>query len=180
MKQFTILLSLLICYYSLSAQTAQQKSESEKSKIETFSLKTGSLFKKEFKDVGEVKRVKIQSLKITDMLSKNGVSGIKLETSVSKSYGSTEKSCFLDIDEIDAFVKSGKLLIETLANGSPTDYTEFQFTSRGGFQAGAFSSKSDWSYFMKLEKYDSDSYVFLSKDDFSKIINTIEAAKPLL
>lgn len=160
------------------SQTSQQNQlNSEKSKLETFSLKTGSLIKKEFQDVGTVKKVEIQYLKITDILSKTNVTGIKLETTVSKSYGVSTVSCFLDLDEVDAFVKSGKLLIESLAGGQPQEYTEFQFTSRDGFQAGAYTSEGEWKYFLKLKRYDSDSYIFLTKNDFTEIIKTIESAK---
>jgi hypothetical protein len=179
MKQLMLLLFLLPVW--AFSQTTERKSESEKSKLETFSLKTGSLIKKEFTKIDEIKKVEIQTLVITDLLSKTSTKGIKLETSVSKSYGSSTKACFLDADEIDGFVRSGQLLLQELATAKSDNYIEYQYTSRDGFQSGAYSNdKKEWSYFLKLEKFDGDSYVFLSKADFEKIIAAIETAKSRL
>jgi hypothetical protein len=182
MKRYLFCIVIIIISHKSYCQESKNVQEShEKSKVETFSLKTGSLIKKEFIEVGTIKKVEIKSLKITDMLAKTSISGIKLETDIYKSYGNTTKSCFLDSDEIDGFIKSGKLLIEALATGNTTNYTEFQFTSRDGFQAGAFSNdKGNWSFFLKLEKFDSDSYVFLNKEEFEKILSTVEDAKAKL
>lgn len=179
MKQF--LISLFFVPLISFSQTTEKKNDQTKSKLEVFSLKTGSLIKKEFIDIGEVKKVEIKNLIITDLLTKTEVKGIKMETSVYKSYGSTTKSCFLDADEIDGFIKSGKLLLQELATSKTDNYTEYQFTSRDGFQSGAYiSDKKEWKYFLKLDEYDSDSYVWLSKDDFEKMMNAIESAKAKL
>jgi hypothetical protein len=81
----------------------------------------------------------------------------------------------LDVDEVDGLLKCGKYLLESLKNAE--NYVEYQFTSRDGFQAGAYQDKTDWRYFLKLEKYDSDSYVFLDRDEFEKLIEMISNAK---
>ncbi|NML23381.1 hypothetical protein HHL16_21050 [Pseudoflavitalea sp. G-6-1-2] len=174
-KTLLITAVLMFSIITLNAQQSPKEKEStEKSKLEAFSLKTGSLIKKEFKTLGTVKKVEIKTLILTDVLSDSKISGIKLETSVYKSYGSTTKSCFLDSDEIEAFLKSANYLMSSI--GSPGElYSEFQFTSRDGFQAGCYKEKDIWKYFIKLEKYDGDSYVFLDKDDFQKLIDTIQS-----
>lgn len=180
MKQFACFLALLSSsiLYAQTPSPAQLKEKDERSKIEAFSLKTGSLIKKEFRSIGMSKKVEVKALTITDILSNVTINGVKLETEISKSYGSVSKSAFLDADEIDAFIKSSKHLTESI--GTPGDYyTEFQFTSRDGFQAGCYSDKKDgWKYFLKLVKYDNDSYVFLTNEDFQKLIDLVEKCKP--
>lgn len=173
----TILLICLFASTSLFSQATKQPQEpQEKSKIETFALKTGSLFKKEFTDLGTVKRVEVQKLTITDVLTNAAMTGVHLKTTIQKSYGSATASCFLDTDEIDGFLKSAKFL-EALPAANDS-YQEYQFTSRDGFQAGAYSDKkAGWKYFLKLERFDSDSYVFLDKDDFKKLSDMVSGLK---
>lgn len=174
MKKYTIipvhLLIALVMATGASAQTPKEvKEAAEKSKIETFSLKTGSLIKKELVTVGTTKRVEVSKLIITDITTNTSISGIKLETYVDKTYGGSTKSCFLDTDEIEAFLKAAKYLAE-LAPSTSGNYTELQFTSRDGFQAGAyFDKKKSWKYFLKLERYDNESFVLMEKEDFQKL-----------
>ena len=59
-----------------------------------------------------------------------------------------------------------------------TNYTEDNFKSRSGFVAGCFSEKKSWTAFMKLDKYDSNSYVWMEKDDLTQLLTLIEQAKP--
>lgn len=182
MKKTTfIFITFLTIYFQTVGQTAKTSEKAgERSKVESFSLKTGSLIKKVFFDIGTAKGIEIKVLHLTDLLSNIKLSGIKLETSVTKSYGSTEKSCFLDFDEIDALLKSAKLLIESLKSSEDV-YSEYLFTSRDGFQAGAFSDRKEgWSYFLKLERYDNDSYIFMNKSDFQKMMDLISQAKSKL
>lgn len=177
MKQVLILLMLFVFTSAYSQVKPPEKTE--KSKLETFTLKTGSLIKKDFITIGTAGKVEVTVLKLSDLVASSNISGIKLETSIYKSYGSSTKSCFLDSDEIDGLVKSGNLLLSTL-NQSTDTYTEYVFTSRDGFQAGAYQSKKEWKYFLKLEKYDSDSNVWLEKQDFQKLIDLLTEAKAKL
>lgn len=182
MNKFTLIIAkaLLAVVISTSghAQSAREvKEPAEKSKIETFSLKTGSLIKKEFTTIGSVKRIEVKKLVLTDILSNSTLSGVKMETAISKTYGTSTTSCFLDSDEVDAFIKSGKYLLSPPAN-TANNYVELQFTSRGGFQAGAYLDKAgSWKYFIKLERFDSDSYVFLDRDDFERLSELVGRSK---
>jgi hypothetical protein len=178
MKSTLLFLSVALFSTLVSGQIKPPE-KTEKSKLETFTLKTGSLIKKEFVLIGNAGKVEVTVLKLSDMVANTSISGIKLESSVYKSYGSSTKSCFLDSDEIDGLIKSGNLLLSSL--DQPVDnYTEYVFTSRDGFQAGAYQSKKEWKYFLKLEKYDSDSNVWMEKQDFQKLIDLIGQAKTKL
>jgi len=59
----------------------------------------------------------------------------------------------------------------------PTDYTEVSFRSRGGFEAGCFVSKGTWSSYLKLEKFDGKSYVWIDKDDLTVFYDLLAQAK---
>lgn len=150
--------------------TSEIKESSGKSKIESFSVRKGCLIKKDFKTLGYVKRVEVQVLKLTDVLTGTSVSGIRI-----KSGGHADRSCYLDADEVDGFLTSGKFLLNSLKPSNK--YVEYQYTSRDGFQAGVHQNKEEFSYFLRLEKHDNDSYVFLDKDDFEWLIEMVESAK---
>jgi hypothetical protein len=148
-----------------------------KSKIELFSMKTGNLIKKEFTKLNSTRKVVLEILKISDVMNNTTIDGIKFNTTIITKNNSTEtKSNYLDADEVDAFVKSAKFLLNSL-NAPGDNYTEYQFVSRGGLMAGVYSSKSGWNYYLKLNQDDSDSFAFVSKEDFQEITHTVEQAK---
>jgi hypothetical protein len=165
-----LLCFFLLPFFTQAQNTKETKQIQEKSKIENFSLKKGILIKKDFAMLGTVKKIEVQALKLTDVITGVTISGIKLKTS-----GHSERVCFLDADEVDGFLKSGKYLLKSL---KPSDnYVEYQFTSRDGFQTGACQKKDERSYYLKLEKQDNDSYVFLEEADFERLINMVAKAK---
>lgn len=188
MKKYAIVLVNLAIAFAIVVVACSQtqkdikevtpvKDVPEKSKIETFSLKTGSLFKKEFINIGKAKQVEVSKLILTNISTNSSITGVKLETYVTKTYGGSTKSCFLDADEIEAFLKAAKYLAE-LSPSTSGNYIELQFTSRDGFQAGAyFDKKYNWKYFLKLERYDGDSYVFLERADFQKLHDLLATFK---
>ena len=95
-------------------------------------------------------------------------------------YSTDTKSALLDADEIDGLIKSVKIMQEKIFPSLTSNYTEVSFKSRGGFDAGCYWSKGNWSTYLKLEKYDKDSYVFLDKEDFQILLKLLEQAKARL
>jgi len=77
-------------------------------------------------------------------------------------------------------IKSLKIIQDKILPTTASNYTEVNFRSRSGFSAGCFSKKDSWSAYMKLERYDSDSYVWMNKDDLSKLLALMEQAKSKL
>ncbi len=157
-----------------------QTKAKELSNAEKFSAKAGTLIKKEFLDVGTIKKAKIQVIHYTDMISNEKVSSVRFEYEVASSYSSDTKIAELDSDEIEGLIKSIKMMQEKVFSSTPTNYTEVTYRSRGGFEAGCFWSKGDWSTYLKLEKYDGKSYVFLKKSDFPELLTLLEKAKSML
>lgn len=157
-----------------------QTKERELSNAEKFSAMSGSLIHKEFIDIGKVKDAAIKVVLFTDLISNTKQTALKFEyVSVGK-YTSDTKSAILDADEIDGLIKSIKIILEKVFPTTATNYTEVTFKSRGGFEAGCFWSKNNWSTYLKLEKFDSNSYVFLNKEDFPLLLEILEKAKTKL
>jgi len=173
------ILLLFIFLYSLNGTAfSQTGSEAKKSqsKLEAFTSKSGTLIKKEFTDIGAVKNCQVQVLKVTDLLSGESFSGVKLE--VPGTYG--DKSTLLDSDELSGLLNSLNLIKDKILNTTPEIYTEIVYKSRGGFQAGCFRSKTEWSLFLKIDQYDDKSYVWCKPEDLDKLISILSNAKAKL
>jgi hypothetical protein len=179
MKQKKTVLTLAL-FLTTIAMTFGQSKEQELSNADKFSAKAGTLIQKEFLDVGTIKRAKIIVIHCKDLISNETVSAVRFEYEVASSYSTDTKIASLDSDEIDGLIKSIKLMQEKVFVSTPTNYTEVTYKSRGGFEAGGYCSKGDWVTYLKLERFDSKSYLFLKKDDFPTLLSLLEKAKTML
>lgn len=176
-KLLVVLMSIMAFTFSYGQTVTKEK---ELSNAEKFSSKSGTLIEKEFVDVGTLKKAEIKVIHYTDLISSESVSALRFEYEVAGSYSSDTKIASLDADEIDGLIKSIKMMQEKVFTSTPTNYTEVTYKSRGGFEAGCYWSKGDWSTYLKLEKYDGKSYIFLKKDDFPELLSLLEKAKTLM
>jgi len=170
--------------------TFAQTKEEELSNAEKFSVKAGSLIQKEFVKIGSVKNalsktdVTIEVVKFTDLITNTKQSALRFEYLYEKvngySYSSDTKAAILDVDEIDGLIKSIKIIQEQIFPSTVTNYTEVFFKSRGGFEAGCYWNQGIWSTCLKLKKYDKNSLISLSKDDFLSLLSLLEQAKTKL
>lgn len=176
-KLLFVLISILM--FSVSYGQTDTK-EKELSNAEKFSSKAGTLIQKEFIDVGTINKAEVKVIHYTDLISNETVSSVRFEYEVASSYSTDTKIASLDADEIDGLIKSIRMMQEKVFAMTPTNYTEVTYRSRGGFEAGCYWSKGDWATYLKLEKYDGKSYVFLKKDDFPALLALLEKAKTML
>jgi hypothetical protein len=156
---------------------AQQNNEKELSNAEQFSATSGTLIQKVFYAIGELKDCELQVIEYTDLISNAKQKALKLSYDVVSSYSTDTKAAVLDTDEIEGLMKSIKLMQEKVMLTVPTEYTEVSFKSRGGFEAGCFVSKGAWSSYLKLEKYDNKSYVWIKNDDLTALYDLLSQAK---
>lgn len=175
MKTKAILLLILI-FLSVSIVFSQTK-EQELSNAEKFSGKAGTLIQKEFIDIGEIKGAKIKVIHYSDLIGETKTSSLRFESESVGKYTSSSKIAVLDSDEIEGLIKSIKIIQEKVFPSTPSSYSEVTFRSRGGFEAGCYWGKDKWETYLKLEKYDKDSYVFLGVEDFPALLALLEAAK---
>jgi hypothetical protein len=170
-------LPLIILLCAVCAFSQVKPVEKEQSKLEQFSSKSGTLIQKQFVDLGTVKKVKVELMTLTDLGSGLKISGIRFSFEVTSSYTSDEKIAFLDFDEVDGLIKSISLLKSKVFTSTPTNYTEVMYSSRSGDQAGAFWSDNKWTAYMRLEKYDSKSFLSLEPADFDGLLTILTRAK---
>lgn len=176
MRKFTVIFFVAISAPFILAQNTTDKVLSN---AEKFSAKSGTLIQREFVDLGMVDKAELKIVHYTDMVSNESISSLRFEYEVASSYSTDTKIASLDSDEIDGLIKSIKLMQEKVFATTPTNYTEVTYKSRGGFEAGCFWSKGDWSTYLKLEQYDGKSYVFIKKEDFNTMLGLLEKAKTL-
>jgi hypothetical protein len=175
MKRILLLSLLTALTIQLNAQSASK--EKEQSNAEIFSAKSGALMQKEFIDLDKIKSCEIQVLHFTDLITSSKQSGLKFSMDVASSYSTDTKSAMLDADEIDGLMKSIKLIQDKVLVTTPATYTEVYYRSRSGFEAGCYTSKGSWSCYIKLEKFDSKSYVWINAEELTKLYSILEQAK---
>lgn len=135
---------------------------------------------REFIGIGVLKKCEIKVVYFTDLISNTKKAALKFEYEYVSRYTSDTKAAFLDPDEVDGLMKSIKIMQERLFPSTPKNYTEVYYRSRAGFEAGCFTDKNTWSTYLKLEKYDSKSYIFLDTDDLVTLYTYLEKAKAIL
>ena len=174
MKKTLLVMLMGIFIFSSYAQTTK---EVEVSNAEKFSTSSGALIKKDYLEIGDIKGAKVQVVKFQDLISDKSTSAIKFEYEVKSSYSTDTKQALLDVDEIDGLMKSIKIMQESIFPSTSENYSEVTFRSRSGFEAGCYWSNGKWTTYLKLEKYDSKSYVFLDQEDFTTLYSFLEQAK---
>jgi len=148
------------------------------SNAELFSSQAGTLIEKEFIDIGNVGKTKIQILKITDMISGKSIRSLRIEHKIKAGYSTETKIASLDSDEIEGLIKSINIIKENIFGSIANNYTEITFQSRSGFKAGCFwNIKNEWTIYLQIKKNDRESMVFLKKEKFNDFLNLLELAK---
>lgn len=176
--------SVLFVFFAFVLLYGQDTKEKQLSKTDEFSSRSGTLIEKQFIEVGKLKLIQFKVLKVRDIITGTSVSALRLEYEYKSSFGSTSdtKMASLDADEIDGLVKSIKALQSNIFSSSPKNYTEVTFRSRTGFEAGAYYTvdKNKWSGYLQLERFDRNSFVFFTTEDYTEMLALIEKAKGMM
>jgi hypothetical protein len=177
MKSKAILIIGIIFFFISSFGQAKQDLES---KTNVFANQSGTLIKKEFEDIGTLKKLEVRVLSLTDLITNESISSVRLELEKSSSYSSDKKIAVLDSDEIESLKTSMEIIKNQIFPSAPKNYTEVTYKSRGGFEAGCFLSKGKWSPYLKLDKYDSDSYLFFDIENLTEFLILLEKAETVI
>jgi hypothetical protein len=174
------LFSTCLCLILINSIQAQSISKaSELSNTEQFSSKEGALLKREIIKVGNLKKAEVQVLHMTDLISSESLSAIRLKYETSGSYSRT-KIAVLDSDEITGLKKSIEIMENQVLTSVPINYTEVTFRSRGGFEAGCVWSRQKWMAYIQLKESDNDSLILLKASDFPLLLSLLDKAKLLI
>lgn len=174
------LMIILLVVLSTMVNAQNQEKDELMSNTDKFSSKSGTLIQKDFLLIGKVSTIKLKVLHLTDLINNSKIGAIKMDMEVSKTYTSDTKTAVLDADEIDGLIKSITVMQEKVFISTPDVYTEVFFKSRSGFEAGCYYSDNKWNTYLKLEKYDKDSYAWLSISDFGILLSLLQEAKTKL
>ncbi|MFC4739035.1 hypothetical protein ACFO3U_03420 [Flavobacterium ponti] len=175
MKNYITIMLFLVTSIVFSQDT-NKEAEKEKTKIDAFYSKTGSIIK--FTDY------KITGIKsLYDGLTETRIRKIKSGTLVSYFFQIEKKGKYSnavasieysDLLEIIKALSPLKSEIEKDIASNP-EYLENKFTTVDGFKIGYYVSKGKATWYMKLEKYGSDNTIYI--ENIETIEKTFEEAK---
>lgn len=177
-----LITSALSLFAFFSFGQAPDSKDKARSNAENFEIRSGKLIRKEHVKVGTIKGCEIMALHLEDLISKEKSTGVRFEYEYRNSSVSDTKVAVLDPDEVEALIKSLKKIQAEILPKAAEHYTEVSFRSRSGFEAGCYFDvdKKDWSTYLKLEKFDGRSYVFLKAADFPQLIELLVKAQGLM
>lgn len=177
----TKMLLLLLLFTPLFAHSQESKEPESKSKTIEFANREGSLYQKEFEEIGKTGGLTFKNIYITDLTSQQTISALRLENSHYIGSGSSiDYVGTLDSDELEGCIKSLNYLKENLIPTKPTLYTEVEYKSRDGILIGAYCSKGEWKLFVQTKSYTQKSLTVLKVIELDNLINNFIIAKSKL
>lgn len=188
MKKFLMLFVIVILLSNSSfSQTIQDDKQKEPTtKIGAFLAKKGKLIVKDFYRLGTLKGQYGSSIQLSALVifepghERDRIRGLKIEITESGRYEKSN-SCFLDMDEIDAFAKSISYLAETSAawKTTPKEYTEVIFSTKDDFKFGFYQKENEQTCFAE-SGYVGKTNCFFNVEDFTTLKQIVEKANTVL
>lgn len=167
MQKILILFILLfINFYKCFSQNQVQESH-----LGNFSNSNGIFLKKEFINLGKVKQIDFEKLKILDILNNETVHGLKITIYITNNSFEKEKVSVL-IDEkelLDIESVINLILYDIILQKTPANYVEFYFTTLEQFKIGCYSSDKKWKIFLSIK----NEYVSLNTEELKSILHII-------
>jgi hypothetical protein len=156
------------------AETPEPESNADR-----FNSASGKLIERNYIKIASLKGIEIEVVHYFDLMSEDSLSAVIFQYQFSTDYVTQTKSAVLDADEIDALMKSLRIIIDDVFTTRASVYTEVSYRSRSGFEAGCYWD-NDWKTYIQLKKYDNKSSIFLKKDDFTTLLDYLNLAKARL
>lgn len=174
MKHLITILALFIitAFYS---QNSKKDSDKLKTKIEQFSSQTGVITKFTDTNLSNLKASYAFAKTRIRKLNSGDIKRFFYQIEKSKKYGNTTASIeYTDLLEVIKALNILKSEVNNDITENP-DYLENKFITEDGFQVGYYVSNGKVSWYLKLEKYDSDSTLFIK--DLASIELSFKEAK---
>lgn len=187
MKIFLLVCSILLSSISLYAQGPQGMAQNAEPPvvrdnfIERQLKMPGTILRKEISDIGEIKNLKLQLVKLTNLLNNEQQFLYMRFVYQYKDINSPEVKCtYTEMSGIDELTRDFNNLQAQLFSKTSTGYSEASFRTRDGIEAGCYWSKGGWAIYMKVSASDNESYILLEKEDFNKLMSLLDLAKSKL
>lgn len=170
MKNNLIILLLIATTVTFSQETKKEL-EKEKTKIDAFASKTGSIIKLTDYKLTSIKTLYggLSETRIRKINSGALVSYFFQIEKQGKYSTSTASIEYSDLLEVIKAINSLKSEVEKDMLSNP-DYLENKFTTVDGFKVGYMINKGKATWYLQLEKYGSDNSIFIEN------IETVEKA----
>ncbi|CAM3962911.1 hypothetical protein FLCU109888_11180 [Flavobacterium cucumis] len=175
MKNY-ITIMLLLATTTIFAQETKKELEKEKTKIDAFASKTGSIIKLTDYKLSGIKTL-YGGLSETRIRKINSGSLISYFFQIEKQgkYSTATASIeYSDLLEVIKAINSLKTEVEKDLATNP-EYLENKFTTVDGFKVGYMMGKGKITWFLQLEKYGSDNTIFI--ENLEMIEKAFEEAK---
>lgn len=174
MKKSLTILALLFFIASFS-QDSETDAEKTKTKMEQFASQSGVITKFTDTNLSNIKAgYTVAETRIRKLMSGDNVKYF-YQIEKPKQYGNSTASIeYSDLLEVIKAFNVLKSEVDNDVNINP-DYLENKFTTEDGFQLGYYISKGKATWYLKLEKYGSDSTLFIK--DLEKIESNLAEAK---
>ena len=160
MRKFIIISLLLLAAVNVMSAQDEKLSE-EKTKIEMFSSKTGTITK--FTDFNLPKLKTLYSSVETRIrkINSGNATGFFYQIEKESKYGSKTASIeYSDLLEMIKAIAVLKTAVESDVASNP-DYLENKFTTDDGFQIGYYVSKGKSNWYISMDRRGSDNTLFI-------------------
>lgn len=173
MKYVILLVNLILIGSRVNAQGVKPLA-----KAEEVLATSGALLEKQFYDIGKVKGIEVQILRVKNLSSKVEFNAVRLSYTYRSQYSSDEKIATLDAEEMDGLLKSMDYILNITIKENKTTYSEVVFTSRTGTRVGVYYDliAEEWKAFVEIDKYKTNSSVFFGTNSLQELYNVFVKA----
>lgn len=171
-KLFVVMFACTLLSVPTLSYAEEQNEEVSKSTTIEFLGKDGALILKEFYPSSKVGGVDFQVLILSDVVNREKIGCLRVETSYYSQYSSDTYTGTLDNDELSACIQSLTHIKNSVLPTTPQNYTECEYQTRDGVKFGAYYDvkKAIWKVYVQPKKYSSRSIAYLNNSDLDKII----------
>jgi hypothetical protein len=162
LKQTAFFILFSVITNSAFSQDVKKEVQKVETKMDVFASKTGTIIKFIDTKLPELKLSygSVAETRIRKILNGSEVRYFYQIENQGKYGSSTASIDFSDLIEVIKAIKSLKSEVENDLSLNP-DYLENKFTTVDGFQVGYYVSKGKANWYLRLEKYGSDSIIFV-------------------
>jgi hypothetical protein len=172
----SLLLALAIA--TANAQTAPGPVPlKDQSSIEDFSASAGTVIQRELTRLGDVAGLQVDLVKASDLINKASFYGVRLSRNAPTGALREENTAFVDAEEIDRLTKAIDLIKTSAFTTAPDNFTDLAYRTRGGFAIGALYANRKWSAFLRLDRYEPKTAVYLDESQLDTLRAYLVKAK---